>query len=406
MAAALGDYLWLTSDAARPWLEALRSETSSIASAARLRKDLSAERAHLVLEQVELRARAREKFAQAERMFFTRQALEQATDERVAAFKAERFATVGQASRLPGSMEPNSTVADLCCGIGGDLGALAGVSRIMGIDLDPVAALLAEANLRSAGWMDARARVQVGDAAAFPLGEVDAWHLDPDRRADARRTTRIERYAPPLETIERMLAVNGNAAVKLAPAAEVSAAWSERAELAWLGSRGECRQQVAWFGALSRYPGRRSATVVDSLGGPRTIIGDPSESLPVADRLAAYLFEPHSAVLAARLTGALCDEHGLAAIASGIAYLTGDIPLADGALAAFEVLEVLPLDRKQLRAHCRAKGLGRLEVKKRGVTIDPERLRRQVVSRGGENEATLIVAPLGGNVRAILARRI
>ena len=57
----------------------------------RLRKDLSLQRAHLVVEQIELRRRAREKFSLAEKMYLTRKGLEQATDERLAAYKASRF---------------------------------------------------------------------------------------------------------------------------------------------------------------------------------------------------------------------------------------------------------------------------------------------------------------------------
>jgi len=107
---ALEDYRWLVSDAAKPWLVRVRDELvdargPTVALLSRLRKDLSTDRAHLVVEQCELRERAREKFSLAERMFFTRKGLEQATDEQVAAVKAARF--------------PAGAVADLCCGIGG-----------------------------------------------------------------------------------------------------------------------------------------------------------------------------------------------------------------------------------------------------------------------------------------------
>ena len=73
----------------------------------------------------------------------------------------------------------------------------------------------------------------------------------------------------------------------------------------------------------------------------------------------------------------LCREHGLAAVSAEIAYLTSDRLLADPALSAFEVVDVLPLDRKQLKAYCREHAIGRLEVKKRGVPIDPERCERK-----------------------------
>src|SRR5438309_11652058 len=90
LAAAIDDYRWLVSDAANPWLTMAREESSNlnrthagsvlVKLTSQLRKDLTAERAHLVIEQTELRQRAREKFTLAEQMFFTRQGLEQATD--------------------------------------------------------------------------------------------------------------------------------------------------------------------------------------------------------------------------------------------------------------------------------------------------------------------------------------
>jgi len=72
---------------------------------------------------------------------------------------------------------------------------------------------------------------------------------------------------------------------------------------------------------------------------------------------------------------------------------------------AFEILDVLPLDRKQLRAWCRERHIGRLEVKKRGVEIDPERLLKAMIG-DGDGEATLVVSRVLGAVQAIVARRI
>jgi hypothetical protein len=394
VAANIEDYRWLVSEAAGPWLETVREVSAGgigTAVISRLRRELSAERTHLVVEQVDLRGRAQEKFSLAERMFFTRHGLEQATDEILARYKAERFPVV-------------SSVGDLCCGIGGDLVALGGRRATTGYDRDAIAALLATANSAALG-LGERCKAIVADAMAAPVGEMSGWHCDPDRRSRGRRATRGELFQPPLDALNTLLDGNPNAAIKLAPATEAPTAWSETAELEWLGSRGECRQQVAWFGSLARHPGRRSATVVAKDGSARTVVGDANESAPVAMSLGRYVYEPHAAVLAAKLDSVLGREHGLAPIAAGIAYLTGDRPIGDAALDAFEVRDVLPLDRKQLRAYCREHGLGRLEIKKRGVEIEPERMRKEVVGPG-EHEATLIVTPLGGQVRAIVAGRL
>ncbi|MCU0878631.1 MAG: hypothetical protein MUF06_12670 [Pirellulaceae bacterium] len=391
----LADYHWLVSDAAGPWLAQASAQVAEAAAPVsatlvmQLRKSLPAARAKLVLEQAALRLRARDKFSRAEQMFFTRQALEQATDERVAAEKAARF---------PGE----AAVADLCCGIGGDLVALAERSTATGIDLSPSLAILAEANLAAYARHGSRAIAR--SAESVDLTGYAAWHIDPDRRPRALRTTKIDLGEPPLETLERMLAANPEAAIKLAPAAEVPPSWAASSEQQWLGSRGECRQLVAWFGGLARHPGCHSATIVDARGGPRTIVGSPATTFPVASRIGRFLYEPHSAVLAARLVATLCADHAWEAVSAQTAYLTSDRLIDEPACKSFEVHDVLPLDRRQLRAHFRERHIGRLEVKKRGVDLDPERLRKEVSAEGDES-ATLLICPIDGRVQAIVARR-
>ena len=63
---------WLTNPDAVAWLRLAADWSGEALSLAnRLRKDLSAERARLVLEQAELRRRAADKFSLAATMFFT-----------------------------------------------------------------------------------------------------------------------------------------------------------------------------------------------------------------------------------------------------------------------------------------------------------------------------------------------
>lgn len=387
------DYRWLVSPQAERWLEiaAGTEEESLVRMTLSLRKELGPARTHLVIALAELRRRAHIKFQHADRMFFTRQLLEQATDETVAAYKAQRMAA-------------GERLADLCCGIGGDLMALARQGPIVGVDRDPVAAVLAEANCRALGLT--AAEVQLADARESPVEGFAAWHADPDRRPEGKRTTRVETHEPDLNALERLLSRNRNAALKLAPAASLPEEWMQMAELEWIGNRGECRQQMVWFQELARNPGRRTATVFAAgLAEPRTICGDAGVEVPPAPRLGRYVFEPHAAVLAANLTGILANAHSLNCVSPGIAYLTSDQYVADPVLACFEVLEILPLDPKHLRDAIRERGIGNLEVKKRGVKIDPEEVRKQVHPRG-DQAATLIITPIKKKIAAILAQRV
>lgn len=431
--AKVDDYRWLIGAEGRRWLAEAEQDGGELPQQTRrLRKSLSAVESHLVLEQVALRRRAMRKFPAARRMFFTARGLEQASDQWVAAYKASRF---------PAGVE----LADLCCGIGGDLLALADRGPAIGVERDPITALLAQANLAELrrGTSDqAAGEVLTCDIAQAPLAEVAAWHIDPDRRPQGRRTTRVELHEPGVPAIERLLTAQPSGAIKLAPAAELPAPWSSAAELEWISRGGECKQLVAWFGALAAAPGLHRASVVTAKaerparsaaqqanagcqppGRPqatdndqpardapaafalRTLVGRPSQELPVAEQIGRYLAEPDAAVLAAELTGVLAAEHELAAIAATSAYLTGDRVSPDAALAWFEITDVLPFDVKRLKALLRERRCGRLEIKKRGVPHDPETVRRQL-RVPGENAATLFITRIGDAVVAILARRI
>lgn len=383
------DLRWLTSDDAAPLLrELLASNEAGLALANRLRKTLSANRARLALLQVSLRRKARAKFTRADELFFERTALEQSTDEWIARHKAARFGS--------------GRVADLCCGIGGDAMQLAAERDLVGVELDPTKALFAEANLRAVGV--ARLEIRQEDATTSDLSEFAAWHLDPDRRAHGRRVTALADLLPALEVIEALVAQNPHAALKLAPATDPPPRWEREMELEWISRDGECRQLVAWSGDLAREPGRRVATSLAADGSSScSLVGQPHQPVSVAP-LGAFLYEPDPAVLAARLTGEIAARHGLSAVAAGSVYLTSDRHCSDPLLSAFEVGEALPMDRKRLKSALRARGIGRLEIKKRGVDIDPEALRRELDPRG-ENAATLIVTRVAGRATAILARR-
>ena len=92
-------------------------------------------------------------------------------------------------------------------------------------------------------------------------------------------------------------------------------------------------------------------------------------------------------------------------VSPGIAYLTGDNAIDDPAIACFEIEGQLPLEKRRLASYLRERGIGTLEIKKRGVDLDPDELRRQLKLRG-DNSATLILTPHSGKQVAILCRRI
>ena len=103
---------------------------------------------------------------------------------------------------------------------------------------------------------------------------VDAWHIDPDRRATGRRTTNLASTTSPMSRpIDQLLARCPNGAVKLAPATKVPQHWSDSCELEWISRDRECKQLVAWHGNLACNAGSVRATAISSASGsaPRSV---------------------------------------------------------------------------------------------------------------------------------------
>ena len=121
-----------------------------------------------------------------------------------------------------------------------------------------------------------------------------------------------------------------------------------------------------------------------------------------------YLHEPDGAAICAGLVAELARRTGAAPVARRIAYLTGDA-LLPPALAPFMrfwcVKEVLPLHLKALRTRVRERGIGRLEIRKRGVDVSPDALRLAVRPHGEAGESwvlTRLGARSGGARGAVI----
>ena len=69
------------------------------------------------------------------------------------------------------------------------------------------------------------------------------------------------------------------------------------------------------------------------------------------------------------------------------------------------MLDVLPYSVKRLRAELRRREVGIVEIKKRGVDIDPAALRREL-KPAGPNSLTVLLARVGERRLAILAERL
>lgn len=342
-----------------------------------------------VLEQARLRSRARAKFGDfADRMLFTPAGLEQATRFRVAALHAGRFAEAGF-----------DVIADLGCGIGADAMAIAALDLgVVAVERDELTAAVAAFNLAPFP----SARVELGNAEDADLAGVGAVWLDPARRDGASRLADPADWSPSLDWAFD-LARRLPAGIKLGPGIDRDLV-PETSEAQWISVDREVVELVLWSGPLARPGIRRTALVLGSNGMAELSAPADSPDAETGD-LAEFLVEPDGAVIRARLIGDLARRVGGRMLDPTIAWITAPGPVATPFGQSFRVLERFPLDVKTLKRELATRDIGTLEIKKRGVDIDPAAFRTKLALTGAAS-ATLVLTRIAGSRAAILVERI
>jgi SAM-dependent methyltransferase len=335
------------------------------------------------ITQVTLRRKAAAKLgADADRMYFTPDGLEQATRATVAAHRAARLAAASA-----------SSVIDLGCGIGGDLVAFAraGITSA-GVDADPLRVEVARANLAA---LDLPGAVSVADAMEVDTLPFDAAYVDPARRTGRGRTFSMEDWTPPWPFVEKLL-LSRDAVAKVAPGLPHDRI-PEDVEAEWVSDGGEVKEAALWSGRLATTS--RRATVIGH-GGLATLTDAEDPGGETRD-VGEFLYEPDGAVIraglvtavAAGVRGGLVDDH--------IAYVTSDEAFRTPFARGFRVVETLPYREKALRAALRERSIGSLTIKKRGVGVVPDELRKRL-SLTGDQAATIVLTRARGHGVALL----
>lgn len=341
-----------------------------------------------VLSQSKLRSRAVAKFGPfAERMLFTEAGLEQATRLKVAALHAGRFRDAGV-----------MRVADLGCGIGADALALAAIDlQVTGVERDEVTAAIAAYNLAPFE----NATIENADATAVDLAQFEGVYLDPARRSDARRLKDPADWSPSLDFAFE-IGSRLPTGVKLGPGIDRDLI-PAGVEAQWISVDRDVVELGVWFGAAARPGIGRSALVIGEHGSAELTAAEDSADVELGE-LGEYLYEPDGAVIRARLIGDLARTIDARMLSDQIAYLTTDSAVETPFAVGFRITETLPLDERAIKKRLQALGIGTLEIKKRGVDVDPAQFRAKL-SLKGKGNATLFLTRVAGKRVALLAER-
>ena len=349
-----------------------------------------------VLSQAKLRRRARKKFGDfTDGMLFTEDGLEQASRLQAAALHAGRFRGAGI-----------TQVADLGCGLGAESMAMGAIDlNVRAFEIDEVTAALAVFNL---GAFD-NDEVEQADITTLDLSQFEALFFDPARRELDGKGERATRKFDPAQFSPNFNWVLEQArtkptGIKLGPG-HPHEAIAQDAEAQWLSIDGDLVELALWFGEVKRPKVARAATVVNSTGR-HEIVSETFESEPAdVSPLKQFIYEPDNAVVRSHLIADLAREVGASLISREIAYLSSDREIDSPMMRGFRVVDEMAFDRKKLKAYLRERNIGTLEIKKRGVDVVPEQLRKEM-SLKGEIAATLILTRVGDDHRALIAQPI
>ena len=349
-----------------------------------------------VLTQAKLRRRARKKFGDfTDGMLFTEDGLEQASRLQAAALHAGRFRGAGI-----------KQVADLGCGLGAESMAMGAIDlNVRAFEIDEITAALAVFNL---GAFD-NVEVEQADITTLDLSKFEALFFDPARRELDGKGERAARkfdpsqFSPNFDWVLEQARTKPSG-IKLGPG-HPHEAIAQDAEAQWLSIDGDLVELALWFGEVKRPKVVRAATVVNSTGR-HEIVSDTFNSEPAeVGAIKNFIYEPDNAVVRSHLIADLARQVDATLISKEIAYLTSDSEIDSPMMRGFRVIDEMAFDRKKLKAYLRDRNIGTLEIKKRGVDVVPEQLRKELNLKG-EIAATLILTRVGDDHRALLAEAL
>jgi hypothetical protein len=178
----------------------------------------------------------------------------------------------------------------------------------------------------------------------------------------------------------------------------------EGVEAQWVSHQGTVVEMVLWSGSLQREGVTRSALVISRAGAAEMVASADSPDAEVGD-LHEYLYEPDGAIIRARLIGDLARSFDATMIDASIAYVSSAKAHQSLLMQGFQIIDQVPYSPKNVNALIAGANLASLEIKKRGIDIDPAELRK-TLPLSGSGTATLILTRVKGQKTALLAKRL
>ncbi|MFD5549367.1 SAM-dependent methyltransferase [Streptomyces goshikiensis] len=345
-----------------------------------LRREHPAELVSVAVEQVRLRRQAAAKFGElSPRLYFTLDSLVLSSHLAVSEYKLNRVLD-----------EVGVVLIDaMSLGSGLDALVLSRSHMTEAVDRDPLTIEITAANRQV---MDGpMLQLNCADITGFD-SQGEAVFIDLMRRVGPGEGRDPEAYDPTLSWALDRVRTTGAGWIRLAPGLpdEVLPDLGRADEAEWISYDGEIQEAVLWFGLLGRRTPLptplRKATLLPC-GASLVGRGLPG---PAVRPVGRYLYEPDPAVVHARLVAEVAQDVAGGLVDDGGALITAD-ELHDTPFAtAYEITDILPFNRAELRATLRERAVGRVEVAGRGLGSEPEEFQLELAPQSPDAATVFI----------------
>lgn len=325
---------------------------------------------------IKLRRQAAKKFARAAEMLFTPLSLEQSTSEAISEHIARRF-------------KPEWSVADLTCGLGGNLIPLAQRCRAaVAVDKLDINIACAQAN---AAIYRVASKIEfiTGDAFDNIRPDIDAFFLDPARDREGKSKTRSLLNSEPalFKILPEIFKITHNVGVKISPAFDYKELETlpEKPEIEIIAEDNNCKVAMLWFGELKTKAARR-ATILTENAVYDFIVSEPRPAVPIIPQPGNFLYEPNKAIIKAHLVEELAAAYGLSKINRHLSFLTGDTLVGTdkpGIFRTFKIKACRPFALKELKAYLKSENITRVNIITKRFPLLPEELYKKLKLKEG-----------------------
>ncbi len=280
-------------------------------------------------------------------------------------------------SKYKASLIQSGSVLDLCCGIGADSISLSDKVNVLGVDLSAERLKCFDYN-HTQFRPNGQHEIALHDVISFNQSS-DCFLIDPDRRPkNKQKSWGLDQLSPNLDELKRIVSRLHSGLIKLSPASDVSR-FSSLFDFSscYIGDKGQSKELLLKTGKFQNnfketvfLPTNEilEHTINDEINARASLI---SQSSPKS-----YIHEPIKPSLSSGLYWVEAATLGLLQLNFEIPYFVSENPINSSFWSSFKVIDEVPFREKKIKSFLKCQDFDELEVKKRGLDIDPLELQR------------------------------